>query len=431
MKNLFLTVVFLLSALCMNAQKELAVDKQYPGDEGAQRVFLSAVAKQTNEKTSAVRTTWIANRPRDNWFISLRVGGSGILSDKNLYILEPLQWFNDKKDNVSPKKEYWHPAAGLSIGKWYSPVWGLRFDATYGSVQSFRKDSSIIGGTKYYGATVDYMINLKNLFLPYNPKGFFNPVLYFGPGFVSNKFIVDGHLDFDSKVGHFDLAAKAGLQLNFRLGRAVDLFLDGQTIVVPRDFANTNYTSFASSQYITNASIGLTYRFNYRSFIAAPLYDPAEIDALNREINELRNRPTVVCPPVVVCPEPGVTPPPPPTEGTTTVAPPTELTPVFFGVNSSVVRDNQLISVARAADYLLKNPGSKIELASYSDKKTGTPSYNLQLSKKRTDAVANVLVNKFGIDKSRLILKHYGDTVQPFPNDNDKNRVTIFIRPVK
>jgi outer membrane protein OmpA-like peptidoglycan-associated protein len=77
---------------------------------------------------------------------------------------------------------------------------------------------------------------------------------------------------------------------------------------------------------------------------------------------------------------------------------------------------------------LVSHPSAKLELASYADKNTGNPAYNLQLSKKRSDAVANILVNKFGIDKKRLILKHYGDTVQPF-KDNDWNRVTIFIRP--
>jgi outer membrane protein OmpA-like peptidoglycan-associated protein len=104
-----------------------------------------------------------------------------------------------------------------------------------------------------------------------------------------------------------------------------------------------------------------------------------------------------------------------------------ELEPIFFVLDSYSIRDNQLIKVANAAEYLIKHPDAKLELVSYADGKTATPSYNMQLSKKRTDAVAQMLVKKFGINKNRLVLSYKGDTVQPF-NENDLNRVTIFVK---
>lgn len=411
MKNLFLTAVFLLSTLCISAQSNLAVENQYPGDEKAQKAYLTAVEKQANEKTSAIRTTWLSNSPGANWFISGFAGIGGNLTGSQKQAEKPWKAF-DEGDR------FWNPAYGGSIGKWFSPVWGLRLNGYYGTSKTFNviNDRQVLypnSDVDYINGTLDFMVNLKNVFRPYNPNGFFNPVLFVGPGMTYT--MKDG--DFDE---FFNVAVKAGLQLNFRLHDRWNLFLEGQAVAIPSAFDRNPMGTRASSDVMTNAFLGLTYRFNFRHFIKAPLYDQREIDALNREINELRNRPEVVCPPVPVCPEPQVI--------VKEVEVKEELTPVFFTINSSVVRDNQLISVAKAAEYLINNPSAKLELASYADKSTGSPSYNMQLSKKRSDAVAKVLVNKFGIDKSRLVLKHYGDTTQPF-EQNDWNRVTIFILP--
>ncbi|MDR0864731.1 MAG: OmpA family protein [Candidatus Symbiothrix sp.] len=442
MKNLFLTAVFLLSAVCVNAQKELAVENQYPGDEKAREVYLTAVDKQAN--STAVRTTWVANKPNSNWFFSLEGGVARLLSENS----RDLDAFDDLV-----------PTGGLSVGKWFSPVWGLRINATgaqlkgyststtglwytgkhyptAGSIGYYSGDGSRFleardgGGytneVTYAAGTLDFLVNLKNLFTHYNPKAFFNPVIYAGLGYAhtfgSNDF--DNLLDLNDNVTAVNsIVEKFGLQLNFRLGDRWDLYLDAQAITAPDNFDRLAGGSH-NMDIVANARLGLTYRFNFRHFIKAPLYDQAEVDALNREINELRNRPGTVCPPAPACPPVPVCPEVKQPEPAKTE----ELTPVFFTIGSYVVRDNQLVNVAKAAEYLIGHPGSKLELASYADKNTGTPSLNLQLSKNRSNAVANLLTGKFGIDKSRLVLKHYGDKVQPFA-ENDWNRVTIFIIP--
>ncbi|GHT05401.1 membrane protein [Bacteroidia bacterium] len=445
MKNLFLTAVFLLSAFCVNAQKELSVANQYPGDEKAQGVYQTAVEKQAH--SSAVRTTWLANKPNSNWFISLEGGVSQLF---------------DERYSDYPFEKNIKPTGGIALGKWFSPVWGLRISASGGKLAGWNqdpagiwyvgqdhqvahqsgsyvkgvpaditarylsapdKDGDVYNKFSYANATADFLLNLKNLFLPYNPKGFFNPVLYGGVGFVQT---FGKHFDpfntvkeGQNVVGVGNVAVKGGLQFNFRLCDSWNLYLEAEGLLVPETF--DRYVGGSKTyEGVASAKLGLTYRFNFRHFVKAPLYDQSEIDALNREINELRNRPQVVCPPVVVCPDPQPVVVEKPKETG-------ELDPVFFLLDSHVVRDNQLVNVAKAAEYLISHPAAKLELASYADKKTGNPRYNLQLSKKRTDAVANVLVSKFGIDKKRLTLKHYGDTVQPFA-ENDWNRVTLFIK---
>ncbi|GHV55649.1 membrane protein [Bacteroidia bacterium] len=449
MKNLFLTAVFMLFAFGVTAQKVAPnasfVEKQYPGDETAVRVTESAIEKNLNDKTSALRTTWLANRPKDNWFISLEGGVSQLWSER--YADYPF------KDNL-------FPTGGLSFGKWFSPVWGLRISASGGKLTGYKPYPNGMWYVGYYhhpagsptsytsyifnqpnwvqqqfldkdgnnpfsymNVTADFMVNLKNFFRPYNPKSFFNPVMYAGMGYV---------VTFGSKVDPFKTAktdnvtpvdnfgVKGGFQFNFRLSDPVQLYLALEGLLVPESF-DRYVGDNRTYEGVWSLKLGLTYNFKFRHFIKPEFCDPSQIDALNREINDLRNRPVVVCPPIPACP-------PCPEPAKVTEKPVSEeLEPVFFLIDSYVVRDNQMIKVARAAEYLINHPDSKLELISYADKQTANPPYNMQLSKRRTDAVAKVLVDKFGIKRSRLILSYKGDTIQPY-KENDLNRVTIFIK---
>jgi outer membrane protein OmpA-like peptidoglycan-associated protein len=413
MKKVFLSAVVLLSSvLCVNAQKELAVENQYPGDARAVKEYQVAVEKQTGEKISALRTSWLASRPSSNWFISGQIGMGGVLSDKNLHIGNPLKFFDEGHPG------FWQPTYGLAVGKWLSPVWGLRLSANYGESKAYNGNDATVAGAKRLLVTGDFLLNLKNFFRPYNPKAVFNPVVYLGAGNLYNMGW-SGWKGMEG-TGNF-MAMKAGLQLNFRLCDAWDIFLDGNAVFAPNAFDSYAVSAgpFDNTDMITSVSLGFTYKLPFRHFVKAPLYNQAEVDALLGEINDLRNRPEVVCPPVVICPE----------EKPIVVEKVKEVTlePVFFTIGSAVVRDNQLLNVAKAAQFLIDNPDAKLELASYADKKTGTAKWNMTMSKMRSEAVAKVLTDKFGIDKARLIQKYYGDTVQPF-QENDWNRVTIFVK---
>ena len=435
MKKLVLLAIVLLSVFSAKAQTmdELAVSNQYPNDAKAAAVYQTASEKQANPKTSGIRSTWVANKPNSNWFFSLEGGVAHLFSEG--YAKYPME------DNIKP-------TVGFSLGKWFSPVWGLRINATAAELSGYNqspagtwyvghnypvngsgayasgvpdeirrrffktRDGKEYNDFTYAAGTIDFMVNLKNVFRPYNPKGFFNPVVYAGMGYAHTLGDKDKNVTTINNI-----TEKVGLQLNFRLGDRWDLYLDGQALILPENFDRCVGDDITFDA-VVNAKLGLTYRFNFRHFIKAPLVDQAYLDALNAEINELRNRPQVVCPPPVVCPEPEVV---------KVEKAKTELDPVFFTINSYAVRDNQWLSIAKAAQYLVDNPGAKIEIAAYADRKTGSPAHNLKLSENRANAVARVLVNKFGIDKSRLKTSSYGDKVQPF-TENDKNRVAIFIQ---
>ena len=99
---------------------------------------------------------------------------------------------------------------------------------------------------------------------------------------------------------------------------------------------------------------------------------------------------------------------------------------VFFTINSTVIVDREMQKVADIAEYLKKYPNSKVIVSGYADKGTGNERINARLAAGRADVVVNTLKNDFGIDESRITWDSYGDTVQPF-EENDLNRVSICI----
>ena len=93
---------------------------------------------------------------------------------------------------------------------------------------------------------------------------------------------------------------------------------------------------------------------------------------------------------------------------------------IGFLVNDYKVTPDKMAHLYTIAE---KYKNSKIVVAGYADKNTGTIKYNKELSLKRAQAVKSVLVG-FGMSESNIEVKAMGDTEQPFA-DNDMNRVVI------
>jgi outer membrane protein OmpA-like peptidoglycan-associated protein len=72
-----------------------------------------------------------------------------------------------------------------------------------------------------------------------------------------------------------------------------------------------------------------------------------------------------------------------------------------------------------------KYPAKGISISGYADKGTGNPKINQGYAKQRADKVAKILQQR-GVAASRMTVNSYGDTVQPFP-ENDKNRCVIVV----
>jgi outer membrane protein OmpA-like peptidoglycan-associated protein len=74
---------------------------------------------------------------------------------------------------------------------------------------------------------------------------------------------------------------------------------------------------------------------------------------------------------------------------------------IAFPFNQADVQVSQMPSLEHAANYLKNNPDASITINGYASPE-GTEDYNLQLSQRRADAVKAILVDKYGIEASRI-----------------------------
>jgi len=78
-----------------------------------------------------------------------------------------------------------------------------------------------------------------------------------------------------------------------------------------------------------------------------------------------------------------------------------------FANNSAVVKESSYGRIEELATYLNKHPQSTILIAGYASD-IGKADYNLALSDRRANAVAKLLVEKYGINQERVTAKGFG-----------------------
>lgn len=99
---------------------------------------------------------------------------------------------------------------------------------------------------------------------------------------------------------------------------------------------------------------------------------------------------------------------------------------IFYVIRASEVTKAEMPKVEDIVAYLNKYPEAKVSVTGYADKGTGNPRINVGYAEKRAKKVADILANKYGISRDRMIVDSKGDTVQPY-EQNNLNRVTICI----
>jgi OOP family OmpA-OmpF porin len=93
---------------------------------------------------------------------------------------------------------------------------------------------------------------------------------------------------------------------------------------------------------------------------------------------------------------------------------------LFFDLNKYELKEKSITELDKVIRFLNENPGIRMEIGGHTDN-AGTAAYNLQLSQKRAQSVADYLT-QHGIDEKRLIRKGYGADKPLKPNDTDENR---------
>ncbi len=96
------------------------------------------------------------------------------------------------------------------------------------------------------------------------------------------------------------------------------------------------------------------------------------------------------------------------------------LNSIYFDANKSTLKEESSLELARAVDFLQKNPNVIVEISGHTN---GLCSHEFarELSKGRSGAVANYITNN-GIHKDRLRFKGYGKTMPIASNDTVEGR---------
>jgi outer membrane protein OmpA-like peptidoglycan-associated protein/curli biogenesis system outer membrane secretion channel CsgG len=104
---------------------------------------------------------------------------------------------------------------------------------------------------------------------------------------------------------------------------------------------------------------------------------------------------------------------------------------ILFDTDSDHIKPESAAVIQEVARGLKQNPGLKVEIDGHTDA-TGAPAHNMDLSKRRAEAVKNVLVSQFSIDAARLTTAGFGST-KPIDSNNTpqgkaQNRRVEFVR---
>ena len=370
---------------------------------------------ENQPQTAGYKTAFKHSGAGENWFLHVGGGAQVLFGD-----------YDDDGTSMGDRIT-WMPT--VSLGKWFSPYWGVRLKGQGGPLTGFEEKGNYKQELSYYNVHLDAMWNLSNYWGVYSPDKLFNFTPYVGLGFV-HRFQMDedvarpstpdprsvyGTTNADYQRYSNTLSVNTGVQFGFRLSKRVNLDFDLGVAIVPDYFDRVIHK--ASNEAIATASAGLTFKLGKTDFDVVVPMDYALIDDLNSKINALRAENANLSKRPVSCPEcPQVAP---------TVINEINYVPnvVFFRLNSSRIDANQQISIYNTAEFM-NNTGEKIKVVGYADKGTGTSTYNFTLSEKRARAVAKELTTKYNIPSEKIVIEWKGSDEQPYPQNN-WNRVVI------
>ena len=288
-------------------------------------VLFSVVAQEEENEQNALRNYAERSLYKNNWFISL--GGNA-----NLLTAE--------QDGDIPMKDRIKYGGQFTLGKWFTPDFGVRLQAMYGGLRGFNyvshkgsnptpyvwnnydhRDYPLggpIGGDlwdvgngppdnpnytyvlgkiennghrewgfwqdfNYATATFDLMANFTNLFRGYykdrSPVDF---VGFFGIGAIhafNNKITTP---DFT----HF--VAKIGFRMNLNFSRNFAFFIEPQGNMTTKEFDGYAGDNFGDGVVNVSAGFQVTFNKRFNSISQLVQLSADEIDKLNKKINDQR-----------------------------------------------------------------------------------------------------------------------------------------------
>lgn len=310
------------------------------------------------------------------------------------------------------------PSAAISFGRQFNDFVGLRLSASgweskggWGNALSRAygyTGDNLSYGYNYVAGNLDLMVNILNLFKradrTFELFGFVGGGVNYGfnNGAVDCSATYNIPMEYLWKDSQVLPLGRAGLMANINLNDNWAINLEGNFNMLSDKYNSKNGGN--PDKYF-NAFAGVTYKFGKKA-VPAPVVIP-----------EPEPEPEPVVEPVKPEPKPVV------------VVPEDIRRDIFFAIRSHDFTAESIAKLTDVINYMNKYPESKVSVSAYADVKTGNPRINKGYAEARRAAVVDYLVNK-GIAASRITSASYGDTVQPFP-ENDDNRAAICIATCK
>jgi OOP family OmpA-OmpF porin len=94
---------------------------------------------------------------------------------------------------------------------------------------------------------------------------------------------------------------------------------------------------------------------------------------------------------------------------------------VQFDTNKAVVKEKYHNDIKKVADFMKEFPDTTAAIEGHTDN-VSSAAYNQKLSEKRANSVRQYIIDKFGIDGSRLTATGYGMTKPIASNDTEEGR---------
>ncbi|MBO7225405.1 MAG: OmpA family protein [Bacteroidales bacterium] len=378
---------------------------------------LTAIGQEKEEKVLRHKG-FETNRFFDNWEVSA-LGG-----------VQAFQALGEVELPSTNFADEFMPAFQVSVGKWVTPVFGARI-AYQGFGINDGTELNDSTNLSYHYLHTDIMVNLTNWICGYKADRFYNAVVIGGFGWAASQ-----SQNMTEEEWNDEFASTVGLSNRFRICDALSANLDLTGFITKDEFRHVNQLLEREGNKGINFELmaGITYKFPKRGFdvvdynpyknkissleqdLAASHKDVEKGKSDNAELKdqlakERKAKEQAIAEAKRI-------------KETFSLSNGQSLS-IYFTIDCSKVTDRNMENIKFLAEAIKTSAKNRVfTITGYADEQTGSSEHNMELSKKRAEAVYNALID-LGVDSNKLKVEYKGDTEQPFTGRPYMNRVAV------
>lgn len=318
-------------------------------------------------------------------------------------------WFSNEEKYLVADKGFFkgfRTSFGLTIGatKWFSPDIALRAKLTGTKGKRVISEDVSKNEIDYWNLQVQPMLNLSSIIWGYDQYRPWEIKPFLGIGILRN-----------CTDNQYTVPASLGINLSRRITERIKIYAEVEYNLAINEFGREGGWSdnmLNRHDHWTTFSLGLSFELGKNKWDRVPDMDAievvpwvetkrqlseanSEIDRLNGEVTELKNRPEKVV--------------------TKTVKDRPDVS-VFFELGSySLTKRGQLENVRKLVE-TAKAENRIVQVTGYADSQTGSPQQNEMLSARRADTIVHeLLLMGLRTDQIRIVTGGGVDTLNPKP----------------